>query len=677
MAFMKQMMRVLGSLLLAIPAMAFAGEAVLWLDTGRDGETGRALLLETDVEIQVTGLVARTEVRQRFFNGADAWAEGRYVFPLPDNAAVDTLTIRAGRQLIVGEIQERTQARATYRQARDRGQRAGLVEQERPNLFTSSVANIAPGEEIEIRIGFNQPIKFEQGRFSLRFPTTIAPRYVPGRPLPPDHQSGNGWSPDTDRVPDASRITPPVQHPDAGPINPLRLSTVLRPGMELSDVSSSYHPITVHRQGDTWHIELEALATISDRDLELIWLPAHPERTHTAVFTERHEAEDYVMLMMLPPHRLERDPPPREMILIIDTSGSMMGEPIIQARESLLFALDRLRPEDRFNIIEFNHITRSLHDDPVAVTPERLEQARRFVKRLRAGGGTVMGPALTQAMRGTPPDNMLRQIVFITDGVIANETEVLDQIRRDIGAARLFNVGIGHGVNSYFLRTGSRHGRGSYTFIADTGQITSRMSELIARLESPAIQDIELDWPVTAEVYPDRLPDLYVGEPLMVVARASKLNGMLTASGRQGDALWRQELSLASHESAPGIARLWGRQRIESLQDVLSNGGDSGSIRAQIIDTALRYQLLSPHTSLVAVDHTPVRPVDETLNDHDMPHNLPHGRKLEGFFSAQPMPATATSKMEKFGLGMTALAVALLLIFGSRWRVTDIEPVAR
>jgi Ca-activated chloride channel homolog len=204
------------------------------------------------------------------------------------------------------------------------------------------------------------------------------------------------------------------------------------------------------------------------------------------------------------------------------------------------------------------------------------------------------------------------------------------------------------------------------------------MSELITRLESPAIQDIALDWPVTAEVYPDRLPDLYVGEPLMVVARTAQLNGTLTASGTQGDASWRQELSLASFESAPGIARLWGRKRVKSLQDALSNGGDTDRVRAQIIDTALRFGLISPYTSLVAVDRTPVRPLDEALNEHDMPHNLPKGRTLEGFFvtSTHTMPATATGKKEKLGLGLTALAVCLLLIFGSRRRNTDTEPVS-
>lgn len=663
---MKATIRILSCLLALNMSALYADEAYFLLDSGHGGQPERALLLETEVDIEVTGLLARAEVRQRFLNESDDWVEGRYVFPLPGDVAVDALTIRAGGRLIVGEIQEREQARETYRQARESGRRAGLVEQERPNLFTTQVANIGPGEEVEIIIGFDAPVKFEEGRFSLRFPTTIAPRYAPGVPLPPDGNSGTGWSPDTDQVPDASRVTPPLNHPDAGPADLLTLSAVLRPGIELSSVTSSHHPVKVERNGDEWFVYL--LESADYRDLELIWTPARPDQAHTAVFTEHFEGEDYAMVMLLPPHKVEHAPPPREVILIIDTSGSMRGESIGQARESLLFALDTLSPHDRFNVIEFNSITRGLFDTPVPATYERLREARRFVNDLEAGGGTEMRPSLEMASDGVPPQDYLRQIVFITDGAVANEADVLGQIRQGIGESRLFNVGIGHGVNGHFLRTGARYGRGSYTFIAETEQIVDRMSELVTRLESPAIQHIELDWPNGADMYPEQIPDLYVGEPLMAVARVDRPGGMLVAGGWQGDQVWHQDLSLDLFDHAPGVARLWARKRIEALQDPFINGADADAARTDILNTALRFQLLSPYTALVAVDRTPVRPDSEALNGHDVPANLPAGRAVHSW------PATASGKLEKVTRGVVALTLLLLLMFGRWTEQRELEP---
>lgn len=655
---MKAIIRILACLLALNVSALHADEAFFLLDTGHGGQPGRALLLETEVDLEITGLLARAEVRQRFSNDSGEWAEGRYVFPLPDDAAVDALTIRAGGRLIVGEIQERGQARETYRQARESGRRAGLVEQERPNLFTTSVANIGPGEEVEVIIGFDAPVKFEEGRFSLRFPTSIAPRYAPGAPLPQDASSGTGLSPDTDRVPDASRVTPPLNHPGAGPADLLTLSAVLRPGIELSSVTSSHHPVKVERTGDEWFVYL--LEAADDRDLELIWTPARPDQAHTAVFTEHFAGEDYAMVMLLPPHKIDHAPPPREVILIIDTSGSMRGEPIGQAREALKFALDTLEPHDRFNVIEFNSITRGLFDSPVAATQDRVLEARRFVDGLDSGGGTEMGPSLEMAAAGTPPQGYLRQIVFITDGAVANEAEVLEQIRFGIGESRLFNVGIGHGVNEHFLRTGARHGRGSYTFIADNAQIVDRMSELVTRLESPAIQHIELDWPRGTEMYPEKIPDLYVGEPLMVMARVEQSGGTLVAGGWQGERVWQQDLSLDLFDHAPGVARLWARKRIEALQDPSITGADAEAAREDILDTALRFQLLSPYTALVAVDRTPVRPAGASLNGQNVPANLPAGRDMHAW------PATAAGKLEKVTRGAVALMLLLLLLFG-RW----------
>ncbi len=662
---------VLTSLLLLAPLGRAAAEAVLWLHGPGDGQPSQALAMETDVDIEVTGLLAHAFVSQRFYNDSGDWAEGRYVFPLPDDSAVESLTVRVGGRLIEGEIQPRAQARETYQQARREGRVAGLVEQERANVFTTSVANIPPGEEVEIRIGFRPRVDFEHGRFSLRFPTTFAPRFIPGQALPAGlgaDEPGGGWSPDTDRVPDASRISPIVQHPDAPDHNPLRLRVSLNAGMELAALESSFHAIRRDFDGERWLVEMDETPQGRRRDFELTWRPAGQNRIQSTGFRQTLGGSEHVLLMVLPPEQQQRSRSPRELVLIIDTSGSMRGEPMSQARDSLLFALDSLSPGDRFNVIEFNHLTRSLFDTPVVASNRHIGQARSFVQRLSAGGGTVMGPSLAQAMQPPIPDGYLRQIVFVTDGMIGNEREVLDQIRRDVGQSRLFTVGIGHGVNSQFLRDGARFGRGSYTFIGDTGQIHERTSELISQLTSPVLKDIEVHWPMAVEAVPERLPDLYAGQPLLVTARADELNGEVMIRGRHEGRAWQTSIPVDALQMASGVAAHWGRAALQQLLDQPTSPAERQALRPQVEALAIEYQLLSPFTSLVAVDRTPARSRQIALRRHDVPTNLPAGRSLDGFFSgARAMPATDAGSENSLLRGLLALLLVGLLLGHKRF----------
>ena len=662
---------VLASLLLLASLSQAASEAVLWLHGPGDSQPSQALVLETDVDIEVTGLLAHAFVSQRFYNDSGDWAEGRYVFPLPDDSAVESLTVRVGERLIEGEIQPRAQARETYQQARREGRVAGLVEQERANVFTTSVANIPPGEEVEIRIGFRPRVDFEHGRFSLRFPTTIAPRFIPGQALPPglgSDEPGGGWSPDTDRVPDASRISPPVQHPSAPDHNRLRLRVSLKAGMELAALESSFHAIRREYDGERWLIELDEAPQGARRDFELTWRPAGQNRVQSAGFRQTLGGSEHVLLMVLPPEQQRRSQSPRELVLIIDTSGSMHGEPMIQARESLLFALDSLSAGDRFNVIEFNHLTRSLFDSPVAASNRNIAQARRFVQGLNAGGGTVMGPSLAKAMQPPIPEGFLRQIVFVTDGIIGNEQEVLDQIRRDVGNSRLFTVGIGHGVNSQFLRDGARFGRGSYTFIGDTGQIHGRMRELITQLTSPVLQDIEVHWPGAVDAVPERLPDLYAGQPLMLSARADRLQGEITITGRQDGRAWQTTIPVDAFQVSSGVAAYWGRAALQRLLDQARSPAEREALRPEVEALAVEYQLLSPYTSLVAVDRTPARSRQIALRRHEVPSNLPAGRSLDGFFSGtRAMPATDAGSETSLLRGLLALLLVGLLLGHKRF----------
>ncbi len=604
--------RIAIAVLMLAPLMvdAHASPSGLWLQGMGNQQRVEAFALQTDVDIEVTGMLAYTTVSRRFLNDGDQWAEGRYQFPLPDDSAVESLTIMVDGRLIEGEIQERGQARQTFDQARSEGRSAGLVTQERGNLFSTSITNIPPGGEVEIRIGFRQVVEFEHGRFSLRFPTSSA-------------------------------------------FKALRLQVELRPGMELASIESSFHLVTTDFDGDSWLVTLGGGFDDSPQDFELIWRPARTSQVQSAAFMQHLGGLDHALLVMVPPQTFTNQNTPREVIMIIDTSGSMQGEPIVQARDSLHFALDRLGPRDRFNVIEFNHITRPLFDQPLPASNGRIDQARLFVNGLQASGGTVMGPSLATAMRPVIPDGYLRQIVFVTDGLISNETEIIDQIRRDIGYSRLFTVGIGNGVNSQFLRDGARFGRGAYTYIGDLDQIHQRMSELISQLTSPVLHDIELHWPGDAESHPERIPDLYTGQPLVVSARGQNLSGELLVSAMSDGRPWQQVIPLDAFQIAPGVAAHWGRSAIQSELDRRGPGVAMNEVRQGVLDLALEYQLLSPFTSLVAVDRTPERSRQVALRRHDNGYSEIHARG---------MPATDGGTWDSLIRGLLALLLVGLLL---------------
>ncbi|MEQ1794122.1 MAG: VIT domain-containing protein, partial [Nitrospira sp.] len=367
----------------------------LLFKTAQPGRYLPAPTLKTDVRISVTGLIARATVTQEFTNPSlekEAWAEGIYVFPLPDTAAVDHLRMKIGERIIEGQIKERGEAKKVYERAKQEGKRASLVEQERPNIFTTSVANIGPGERITVEIEYQETVRYDQGAFSLRFPMVVGPRYIPGTPVVMEDQSpGNGWSLDTDRVPDASRITPPVQHPDAGEINPLSLSIDLAPGFPLGTIESPSHEIlTIAEPEGRRHITLRADTVPADRDFALTWQPAPGQAPTVAAFREQQGDDHYALLMAMPSVGSEQPvaPIPRETIFVIDTSGSMSGTSIEQAKAALLLALNRLTAQDRFNVIQFNSITHVLFSQPQRVKPETLRKAVHYVEQLKANGGT-------------------------------------------------------------------------------------------------------------------------------------------------------------------------------------------------------------------------------------------------------------------------------------------------
>ena len=476
-------------------------QGTLLFRTSTDDRLFPAPTLRTDVHIFVTGLVARSTVRQEFQNPGSEWAEGIYVFPLPETAAVDHLRMRIGDRVIKGMIQERAQARKTYAKAKGEGKKASLIEQERANIFTTSVANIGPNERISVEIEYQETVHVEGEQFSLRFPMVVGPRYIPGaettgQAFSPE-PDGHGWARNTDQVPDASRITPPVQEPQDGPLNPTSLTITLAPGFPLARVFSRYHDIdqTEHTEHEDKHytIRLEEHHIPADRDFELTWEPKAGHAPHATMFQEQHGTHTYFLLMVTPPAPVfsSQLTVSRDVTFVIDTSGSMHGTSIEQAKLALQLALTRLKTKDRFNIIQFNHDAHSLFPSTQPVTPQAIRQAARYIARLEAEGGTEMLPALQQALQTRETHTKLRQVIFITDGQVGNEAALFRLIEQQLGPTRLFTVGIGSAPNSYFMRHAAKFGRGTFTYIGHHREVQEKMGQLFEKLEHPIVTDIE------------------------------------------------------------------------------------------------------------------------------------------------------------------------------------------
>lgn len=619
-------------------------------------------LLATDVEIGVGGVSARVAVVQRFKNASREWLEGIYVFPLPDTAAVDSMRMTVGGRTIEGRVAERQQAKKEFDRARDSGQRASLLEQERTNVFTASVANIGPGEEIEVRIGYAQTVERDGAGFRLRFPMVVGPRYIPGAPLV---ASAGGMAP-TSRVPDADRITPPVADPAHGPINPVEIVVRLEPGFPVARVNSPFHPIETKRGADdTWHIALADGAVPADRDFELEWFPTPTAGPLARVFAETEADGRYVLLTVMPPGvGAPVASMPREAIFVIDTSGSMHGESIAQAKQALGLALARLKPADMFNVIEFNSRARRLFARAEPATQDFVRRAQGWVGQLKAEGGTEIRQALDLALDGNSDPSRLRQIVFLTDGAVGDDAALLKQVRERLGDSRLFTVGIGSAPNGYFMRKAAEIGRGSATLIGKPEQVAARMEALFRRLEHPAVTDLAVRWPdnAPADALPDPLPDLYDGEPVVVAAKLPVgIAGPVVLTGRIGGKPWRADLTLnAVDDVAAGIPALWAGRKVEALDDSLRAGTPADEVKQAIVQVALRHNLVTKHTSLVAIDVTPARPVELALNGGAMPTNLPSGWSHAANFgsAALALPQTATPAALLMITGAALLAMA-------------------
>jgi Ca-activated chloride channel family protein len=621
--------------------------------TGR-GPDGREVLafplVHTRVAAQVSGNVARVEVTQFYRNPSQGRLEAIYAFPLPPNAAVTDMLFRVGSRVVLSEVKRRGEARRTYEAARREGRTAALTEAERPNLFTQSVANVPPGETVAVVLRYVHEVPFDAGRYRFHFPTTVGPRYVPGAPREPPHQ-GAGSSPDTDRVPDASRVTPPVLPPGTRAGHDVDILVRLVPGDAFGDVASASHRILTGVDG-AGGARLVALAEddrIPDKDFVLSWAPAGASVSPHAL-VEREKGERFLMLFVQPP----ADVPaalvrPKEVVFLLDKSGSMSGGPIERAKSLVARALDAMGPDDTFQIVAFDGASAAMSPAPLPAISSEIARAKRWMGSLSGGGGTEMMEGILAALTPPADPRRLRMVVFCTDGFIGNEAEIIEAVERLRGPARVFGFGIGSSVNRYLIEGVAKAGRGASEVVLLDEEPTPAVARLFKRLDRPVLTELELELEggAVSELLPARLPDLFAGQPLVVAGKVrDAAPTAVILRGRLGEGPYEARVPIAIREGTadsaqPVLGTLWARRRVDDLLPERP-GGDAPAAVEEAVALALRFKLVTKHTSLVAVERTllvdPSLPLARAL----VPNELPAGTSFEGIFgpaSVEVLPA--------------------------------------
>ena len=617
----------------------------------KDGSIKSACpLRHTEVRGAISGFLARVTVTQTFENTATQKIEAVYTFPLPENAAVDDMTIQVGNRTVRGVIRKREEARAIYEQAKQTGHVAALLDQERPNIFTQAVANILPGEQVAVTISYLQTLEYESGAYQFVFPMVVGPRYIPGQPI--GKQAG-GWAPDTNKVPDASRITPPVTPQGTRAGHDISIELAIDAGVPLLELTSSSHHIEVDRTGaSSATVKLKNLAEIPNKDFILKYDVAG-EQIADAVLSQsesqtvsraKSATGGYFTLILQPPARLpESDITPKELVFVLDTSGSMMGRPIEKAKELINRALDELYPGDTFNLITFSGDTRIVFPEPVYPTAENIRRAREVLNVQRGYGGTEMMSAIRAALVPSDSQDHLRVVCFLTDGYVGNDLEIIGEVQKHPNA-RVFSYGIGTAVNRFLIESMAKAGRGDSEIVTPNDNAETAAHRLYQRLRSPVLTDVSIDWrglPVT-EVFPKNIPDLFTGKPLVVSGRyTAAATGSIVIHGKRAGDDFTREIPVHFNSSTADSSILpafWARRKIDDLMSQdwagLQTGNIKPEVQKEITQLGLSYKLMTQFTSFVAVEERVV-----TTNGKpqrvEVPVEMPEGVSYEGIFGDQ------------------------------------------
>lgn len=565
----------------------------------RDGKPGMMVPLQrTSVVADVAGMSARVTLVQTFVNSSQTPIEAVYTFPMPADAAVDRMRMKVGDRIVEGEIKRRSEARAIYDAARNAGQVASLLDQERPNIFTQSVANITPGAKVEIEISYVQLVKFEDGQFEFSFPMVVGPRFT-----------GAG-------TPDPDRITPPITPKGTRTGTNIDLKVMLDAGAPIEEIKSVLHATGIKKQGETRaEITLSRRDEIPNRDFILRYRVSDSAVAESFVTHAEPGKGGTFCLMLAPPERPAQDTiRPKEVVFVMDQSGSQSGFPLEKSKELTKKLMNSLNPGDTFNIVAFSNGARALWPEPRENGAAAIREAEQFVDGLTANGGTVFVPAIEMALKQPPAGERVRVVVFNTDGFIGNEFEVLDLLRRYREHGRLFTFGIGNSVNRFLIDAMSVEGRGDSEVLTLAEQADAAVTRFIDRTRSPLLTDIKvrIDGVPVTDVTPEAAPDVFSQKPVVIFGRYQQAGkGQIVISGRLGGRPWERTIPVvfpASGTRGSGVTTMWARRKIDDIMRsnwlliAAQPAEGANDIERKVTELGLKYGIMTQWTSFVAVE---------------------------------------------------------------------------
>jgi Ca-activated chloride channel family protein len=588
-------------------------------------------LKHTDVKANIAGYVATVDVVQQFHNPYDGKIEAVYVFPLPHNGAVSEFVMAVGERRIRGIVRERQEAERIYRQAREQGHVASLLTQERPNVFTQKVANIEPGKAIDVHVRYFHTLAYSDGWYEWVFPMVVGPRFNP-----PGGTDGFGATGRDGRGASGQKTELQYLKPGERSGHDVAVGVRLDALVPVEQVESRSHKVSVNRQSpQQFDVALDEGDHVANRDFVLRWKVAGDGiKSGVLVRHDKTKEGGHFALMLVPPEDLRRLPrSPVEMVFTLDVSGSMEGRPIGQAKAAVRYALTHMRPDDTFQVVRFAAQADAMSDRPLPATPDNVRRALQFIEGTTAGGGTMLLDGLRKALETPADESRQRYVVFLTDGYIGNDVETLGALQRMLGGSRVFSFGVGSAPNRYLLEHMAKLGRGAVAYLGLDDNADEVMAQYFERVSHSAMTDLAVDWDgaQVSDVYPQRLPDLFVGRPVTLAGRFTgappqtvKVTGKLRGEPLTVEA---RVVPADSGETPTALPSIWARMKIADLADRLALQPDP-DVPSQVRQIALEHGLVSAYTAFVAVDA-----MTRTQGDHGttvaVPVPVPAGVRYE------------------------------------------------